>query len=91
VECHTAFTFRWQDGALRLIGYDYSDVGRNTGETVDVSINFLTHRARIATGNIERDDEDVRWTQIDRRPLLEIGEIGDGLAFDPQNMLAGLP
>ncbi|WP_129794242.1 hypothetical protein [Sphingosinicella sp. CPCC 101087] len=88
---HTTFTFRWQDDALRLIGYDYSDVGRSTGKTVEVSINFLTHRARTAIGNIEQDDEHVRWTRIARRPLLAIGEIGDGLAFDPQGLLSALP
>jgi hypothetical protein len=87
----TSFTFRWQDGALRLIGYDYDNVRRNTGETGSLSINFLTRRARIATGNIERDDEDVRWERVRARPLLTLEEIGDGLEFDPDGAVERLP
>lgn len=86
----TAFTFRWQDRALRLIGYDYDNVRRNSGETVSLSINFLTRRARIASGNIGRDDEDVRWERVRARPLYTLDEIGDGLDFDPDGARARL-
>ncbi|WP_114954467.1 hypothetical protein [Sphingosinicella terrae] len=85
------FTFRWQDGAMRLIGYDYDNIQRNSGESTSISVNFLTGRARIDLGNMESDDEDVRWIRIERRPLLALEEVGDGLAFDPQGLVAGLP
>ncbi|HEX8640185.1 MAG TPA: hypothetical protein VF704_03410 [Allosphingosinicella sp.] len=87
----TAFTFRWQDGALRLIGFDWDNVQRASGETREVSINFLTRRVRSASGNIERDDEQVRWSRIPAGPLPTLDEIGDGLEFDPGGILARLP
>jgi hypothetical protein len=87
----TAFTFRWQNGALRLIGYDFDNVRRNTGESTSLSINFVTRRARIATGRIESDAERVRWSRIRAGPLLTIDEIGDGLEFDPDGAVSRLP
>lgn len=38
----SAYTFRWQDGHFRLIGFDRDDVMRNTGDTEEVSINYLS-------------------------------------------------
>lgn len=87
----TAFTFRWQDGALRLIGFDWDNVRRNTGETTEVSINFLTGRMRLTTGRLESDRQQVRWSRIPAGPLLTIDQIGDGLDFDPNGILGGLP
>lgn len=87
----TSFTFRWQNGALRLIGFDWNNVRRNSGETREVSINFVTRRVRTATGNVERDDEQVRWSRIPAGALPTLDEIGDGLEFDPAGLLARLP
>ncbi len=87
----TSFTFRWRDGALRLIGFDYDNVRRNTGAMTSLSINFLTRRARIATGRIESDEEQVRWTRVPARPLYTLDEIGDGLEFDPDGAVERLP
>ena len=87
----TSFTFRWQDGALRLIGFDWDNVRRNTGEMVEVSINFLTRRMRTATGSIESDEERVRWSRIPAGPLPTLDEIGDGLDYDPYGLLERLP
>lgn len=83
----TAFTFRWRDGALRLIGYDWDNVRRNTGDTREISINFLTRRMRTATGSIENDEQQVRWSRIPDRPLPTLDEIGDGLDYDPDGVL----
>lgn len=76
--------FRWQDGAFRLIGHDYSEVARNTGETVDRSVNFLTRRVSTVRSSIDRDeDPPAVWTRLPPGPLLTIAEVGDGLAFNP--------
>jgi hypothetical protein len=60
----TTFRWRWRDGQLRLIGFDYSNVRRNTGALTLISINYLTGRVKISTGNIGIDREKVRWTKL---------------------------
>jgi hypothetical protein len=87
----TTFTFRWQGNALRLIGYDFSNVQRNTGRLSTLSINYLTRRMKTAAGNIASDAERVRWTRLPARPLLTIDQIGDGLEFDPDGAVSRLP
>jgi hypothetical protein len=87
----TTFKWRWRDGALRLAGFDYSNVRRNTGEMSLLSINYLTGRVKITTGNIESDREKVRWTTLRSRRAPTIGEVGDGLAFDPEKLVSKLP
>jgi hypothetical protein len=87
----TSFTFRWQDDALRLIGYDFVNVQRNSGRMSSLSVNYLTRRVRTATGSIENDVERVRWTRLRPGPLPTMNEIGDGLAFDPDGLVERLP
>ena len=87
----TTFTFRWQAGALRLIGYDFVNVQRNSGRMTSLSINYLTRRVRTATGNVGSDAEQVRWTRLRPAPLPTIEQIGDGLEFDPEGLLGRLP
>lgn len=85
----TTFKWRWREGALRLIGFDYSNVKRNTGAMGLLSVNYLTGRAKITTGNIESDREKVRWTRL-RGRAPTIGEVGDGLMFDPDGLVSNL-
>ena len=87
----TRFTFRWREDALRLIGWDYTYVARNSGETAGIGINYLTRRVRTETGRIDADQGRVRWSTIPAAPLLTIDQIGDGLAFDPDQRIAKLP
>lgn len=82
--------FRWQDGALRLIGHDYSEVARNTGETLDRSVNFLTRRVSTVRSSIEVDENPPPvWTRLPLGPLLTIDQIGNGLEFDPTGSAGG--
>jgi hypothetical protein len=76
------FRFRWRDDALRLIGYDYRNVQRNSGCMTGLSINYLTGRVKRSAGRTDIDGESVRWSRIPVRALLPIERIGDGLAFD---------
>jgi len=80
------FTLRWQNSRFELIGYDSLSVNRGSGDTEAVSINYSTHRATVTTGSIENDEEKTRRLTIPARRLLSLGEIGDGIDFDP-----GLP
>lgn len=81
----STFAFRWQDGRFALIGYDESTVTRNTGAIDGVSINYLTRRVKHSKGNIANDHETVTWTRLPPRELLTLEQVGDGLAFDPEN------
>lgn len=87
----TTFKWRWRDGALRLVGFDYSNVSRNTGATGGISINYPTGRVKISKGNISSDRDKVRWTTLRRRIAPTIDEVGDGLAFDPEKLVSNLP
>lgn len=87
----TRFTFRWRENALRLIGFDYTHVARNSGETAGIGINYLTRRVRTETGRIDGDSGQVRWSRLAPAPLLTIDQIGDGLAFDPDKRIEKLP
>lgn len=81
----TSFNFRYQDGCLRLIGYERSTVQRNTGETNALSINYLTGRAWRTQGSIEHDGEPPKhWLRLPRQPLQCLEQVGDGLMFDPK-------
>lgn len=74
------FAFRWQQGAMRLIGYDRDGVQRNTGETDGVSVNYLTGAKLVKSGNID-GTEKVRRHTIKRKKLLTMEQVGDGLEF----------
>jgi hypothetical protein len=87
----TTFKWRWREGALRLVGFDYSNVSRNSGVTGGISINYPTGRVKISTGNIGSDREKVRWTTLRRRSAPTIEEVGNGLSFDPENLVSKLP
>jgi len=85
----TTFTFRWQDSAFRLIGYDSGGV--SGGCFHGVSINFLTRRARLAAGWIDREEEQERWRNLSSGPPLVLGEIGESEDFDPYDLRMNFP
>ena len=77
------FIFRHQDGRFELIGYDRSSVDRFSGSASDLSVNYMTGRARLSSGSIESDASTVRWITLPHRPRLTISDIGNGLEFEP--------
>lgn len=78
------YTFRLQQGALRLIGYDENNVARNTGADDILSVNYLTGRYSIAKGTIDSDKDEVRWHRLpEKRSPITLDQIGDGLDFSP--------
>ena len=79
----SAYTFRWQDDGFKLIGFDRDEVHRGSGETTEVSINYLTGRKQLKTGNIGDDKQKSSEVRIANKPLLDLTAIGDGLMFDP--------
>ena len=83
-----SFRFRWQEGAMRLIGYD--DVGVSGGCMTRTSINYLTGRAALEAGYVDQDRSRTarrRLTSLDRPPLDRI----DLMEFQPEEAIAGEP
>ena len=79
----TTYTFRWIDSAFRMIGFDRDVVMRNSGETEKTSINYLTGRKLVKTGHLDGREGMDRSIKLPKKPLLALGEIGDGLYFEP--------
>ncbi len=76
--------FRWRDDALRLIGHDYSEVARNTGQTLDRSVNLLTGRVSTVRSTLDVDETPPAvWSTRPVGPLPTIDQLGDGLAYNP--------
>ncbi|HYM85937.1 MAG TPA: hypothetical protein VET30_04305 [Pseudoxanthomonas sp.] len=80
---NTRYTFRYQEGCFRMIGYDYDHTHRGSGQTRNLSLNYLTRKARIDTGSIEHDEVDTGWKKIPAGPLKCLAEVGNGFEFDP--------
>ncbi|PZQ18067.1 MAG: hypothetical protein DI565_04990 [Ancylobacter novellus] len=80
-----AFTFRLDDGTLRLVGYDRTDTQRNTGETETISINYLSGRMSDAKGRVDQDPKKQKtvWRKAPAAQGPTIDAIGDGIEFDP--------
>ena len=80
---NTTFTFRQQEGCFRLIGYDDSAMQRNSGESTDTSVNYVTGKATITTGSMEDDATETTKHALPKQPLRCLQEIGSGFEFDP--------
>ncbi len=78
-----SYTFRWQDGAFALIGYDRNSMVRNSGQTESLSINYSTGRVRHAEGSMASDEERVRWEPLGSPQRWTLETVGDGSAFEP--------
>jgi hypothetical protein len=77
------YTFRHRNDRFELIGYDRDVIHRASGETKDVSANYLTGKATVAKGHISNDKTKVARKTLPPHPLLTIDQVGDGLEFDP--------
>ncbi len=79
-----SFAFRWQHGALRLIGYDRDGIIKNSGATDVASVNYPARRMMVKSGTMAGDAADeIKTITLPNKPLLTIDEVGDGLEFDP--------
>jgi hypothetical protein len=79
---HSKFTFRYQDGCFKLIGYDTTDVQRNTGKMSEISVNYLTKKAKRSWGYSD-DAMNESWKTVQVADLLCLEAVGDGLEFAP--------
>lgn len=81
---NVAYTFRLEGDCMRLIGYDQMHLHRASGEITTTSVNYLNGRAWVQPGSIEDDTPGPKqWTRLASKARVCIGDIGDGLSFDP--------
>jgi hypothetical protein len=78
---HLTYTFRYEKGAFKLIGYDGVDVERSKGVISQISMNYSTRRMSRSVGSISDDKNKVTWTKLPAKPLLTMEQVGDGLDF----------
>jgi len=72
---HT-YLYRYQNADFFLIGEDYGTMARNTGRTEDVSINYVTHKKQVVTGNAFEEKNVTpteKWSRIPAKPLERLG------------------
>jgi hypothetical protein len=80
-----SYTLRFESNCFRLIGYDYDETKRNTGETSAVSINYLTGKVKTSTGTIHDDDVPrEEWRPLKGKKNVCLDDIGDGMEFEPE-------
>jgi hypothetical protein len=56
---------------------------RNSGETENISINYLTGRKVVTTGSIDGRGDRPKTTKLPKKPLLRMDQVVDGLYFEP--------
>lgn len=76
-------TFRWQDGGFALVGYDSVSVSRSSNTEVTDSFDYLTARRKHSVERVSDEAPRVTWSDLPRRRLEALGEVGNGLDFDP--------
>jgi hypothetical protein len=82
---NTSYRFRMEKEKLRLIGYDSYNVHRGSGDISEVSINLLTGRVEVGTGNISEDETKTEVKKLKDKPVLTIADLGvAGERFTPQ-------
>lgn len=79
-----SYTLRFESGCLRLIGYDYEEMKRNSGEVSAVSINYLTGKVKASKGTMHDDALKDQWRLLKGKRKLCIEDIGDGFDFKPE-------
>jgi hypothetical protein len=80
----TSYRFRLEKGRFRLIGYDSYSVNRGTGDSEEVSVNLLTGKVVITTGNIGSDAARTETRRLRKKAVLTIDDLRDGAGFVPE-------
>ena len=70
------FSYRYQNGDFYLIGKEYQNMSRNTGEVETTSENYLTWRRQVVNENAFDDNipRKEKWTKLPKKPLEKLGE-----------------
>jgi hypothetical protein len=79
----TSFVFRYQNGCVRLIGYERNDYQRNTGQADQESVNYLTGKIK-SIANTEPSKFETQWSVLKNNPIMCLETLGNGWEFDPE-------
>ena len=63
------YKFRYQDKEFKLVGADYHNVNRGSGETEDRSYNFITREVKVSTGTISSYKLKTKWRTLAGKEL----------------------
>jgi hypothetical protein len=84
-EWTASFQFRFQNGCVRLIGYDRNDRQRNSGEAMGSSVNFLTGQVKKTVYDPLTEKESARWSTLKANPKRCLETMGNGWEFEPES------
>ena len=72
---YNIFRYRYQDDDFYLIGADTGALSRYSGESEEVSINYLTHKKQTIVSNIADENVEPKetWETIPEEPLEKLG------------------
>jgi hypothetical protein len=76
-----SYRLRLEEGKFRLIGYDSFNVNRMSGETEELSINYLNGKVTVKTGSIGSDEVKMTTKKLNNRMPVWLEDIGNGLMY----------
>lgn len=82
-------TFLYKNGVFRLIAFTNFTTKRNTGETWDIALDYVSRRATITLSNFASDEDEEAGTyerELPRGPLMTIDQIPSIDVFYPEQM-----
>jgi hypothetical protein len=79
----SVFTFRYSSKAFRLVAYANYTTKRNTGETWDLGLDYVSRKARMRVGNFSSGEAEdgTLARRLPRAALRTIQELGPGWDF----------
>lgn len=77
------YSFRYQNGCFRLIGYDSYETDRATLNTLDLSINFLTGQLERRKGNAEANNATKQREKLRTNPRHCFHDLDSAATFTP--------
>ena len=77
------YAFRWQNGGFKMVSFDRDSVIKKTGDTEVISIDYVTGRKDVTTGNLAKSKESKKRYALASKGLIDLTQIGDGLQFKP--------
>ena len=80
------FTFRYRDKGFRLVAYANYTTKRNTGQTWDLSLDYLARKATMTVGDFTSDNvpDKTYARKLPRAPLRTFEDVGPGWDFSAE-------
>ena len=79
----TTYTFRYSADCFHLVGYDSAETQRNSGQTDEISVNYLTGRVKKSSSNFASKRKRVRWSNLSSSKQVCLDQINDD-SFEPE-------